>query len=100
MLFSHTANARTHSLAFSRALTAEVASRNIRVNTILPGYIDSEMTSGFSETYKTDLTKRIPAGRFGTPEEVASAALFLASNEYLNNCEIRVDGGLSAGTFP
>lgn len=86
----------------------------MRVNAIVPGYITSDMTAGkhgmhhvesFLELCSTytltdmdseSLLSQIPAHRFGKPEEVADAALFLARNQYANNCVINIDGGLSA----
>lgn len=50
----------------------------------------------FSESEKTHLKDEIPVGRFGDPQEIADAAVFLAQNEYANNCIINIDGGLSA----
>jgi 3-oxoacyl-[acyl-carrier protein] reductase len=80
-------------LGFTRALAAEYASHWVRVNAIVPGYVTSDMTKDLdSET----LRQRIPLGRFGTPEEIAQAALFLAQNEYAHNCVLNLDGGLSA----
>ncbi|KAK3344273.1 hypothetical protein B0T25DRAFT_585075 [Lasiosphaeria hispida] len=65
----------------------------IRVNAILPGYISTNMTRSLEEEA---LIKKIPARRFGTPDEVADAAAFLVKNQYANNCKINLDGGLSA----
>lgn len=80
-------------LGFTRALAAEYASHRVRVNAIVPGYVDTDMTESLN---KAELCKQIPLGRFGTAEEIASAALFLAENEYAHNCVLGLDGGLSA----
>src|SRR5471030_849078 len=65
----------------SRALASEVGSRNITVNCIAPGFIDTDMTKALSEQQSAAILQQIPLGRLGQPEEIASAALFLASSE-------------------
>ncbi|KAF1956338.1 NAD(P)-binding protein [Byssothecium circinans] len=80
-------------LGFTRALATEVGPMGIRVNAIVPGYIETDMTKDLDQA---SITQRIPLRRFGRPEEIASAALFLAENEYAHNCIINLDGGLSA----
>jgi len=80
-------------LGFTRALATEYASHEVRVNAIVPGYITTDMTKKLDEDA---LNMRIPLGRFGKPEEVAKAALFLAENGYAHNCVLGLDGGLSA----
>ncbi|KAH7388671.1 hypothetical protein BKA66DRAFT_527083 [Pyrenochaeta sp. MPI-SDFR-AT-0127] len=80
-------------LGFTRALATEYASHKVRVNAIVPGYVESDMTKDLDAAA---LSQRIPLGRFGKPEEVAQAALFLAENQYAHNCVINLDGGLSA----
>jgi NAD(P)-dependent dehydrogenase (short-subunit alcohol dehydrogenase family) len=69
---------------------------DLRSNAIVPGYIETPMIAGFSEGENERLKGLIPLGRFGTPNEVADAAVFLAGNEYANNCVVNLDGGLSA----
>ncbi|KAL2265324.1 hypothetical protein VTJ83DRAFT_6424 [Remersonia thermophila] len=81
-------------LGLTTSLSQEFARFGIRVNAIVPGYIDTDMTRDMAN--KPSLLERIPLGRFGTPDEVADAAAFLAKNEYANNCIINLDGGLSA----
>ncbi|KAH7114365.1 hypothetical protein B0J11DRAFT_134251 [Dendryphion nanum] len=81
-------------LGFTRALSDELAVSGIRVNAIVPGYISTDMTVDLEKS--KELRHRIPMGRFGTPDEVADAALFLARNQYANNCVLNLDGGLSA----
>ncbi|KAB8202678.1 hypothetical protein BDV34DRAFT_147890 [Aspergillus parasiticus] len=87
-------------LGLTRSLTVEAAGslRNVvvRSNAIVPGYIETPMIADFSEGQNERLKESIPLGRFGAPEEIADAAVFLAGNEYANNCVINLDGGLSA----
>jgi NAD(P)-dependent dehydrogenase (short-subunit alcohol dehydrogenase family) len=80
-------------LGFTRALAAEYVSHGVRVNAIVPGYVATDMTADLNEE---QLRQRIPLGRFGQPEEIAEAALFLAKNQYAHNCVLNLDGGLSA----
>ena len=77
----------------TKALAQEVAARSITVNAIAPGFIDTDMTKGLPVD---DLKKMIPTGRFGTPEEVAALAAFLASDEaaYITGEVININGGL------
>ncbi|KAF7617669.1 3-oxoacyl-acyl carrier protein reductase [Aspergillus flavus] len=87
-------------LGLTRSLTVEATGslRNVvvRSNAIVPGYIETPMIADFSEGQNERLKESIPLGRFGAPEEIADAAVFLAGNEYANNCVINLDGGLSA----
>ncbi|XP_026871728.2 carbonyl reductase family member 4 [Electrophorus electricus] len=76
---------------FSRSLAKEVASRSIRVNLVAPGLIQTDMTAGLREE---DERRRIPLGRFGQPEEVAQAVLFLLETPYVTGQVLLVDGGL------
>ncbi|EDU40253.1 FabG Dehydrogenase with different specificities related to short-chain alcohol dehydrogenase [Pyrenophora tritici-repentis] len=87
------AAAKAGVLGFTRALATEYASHKVRVNAIVPGYVETNMTKDLD---KANLEKRIPLGRFGSPEEIAHAALFLAQNKYAHNCVVNLDGGLSA----
>ncbi|KAF2632027.1 NAD(P)-binding protein [Macroventuria anomochaeta] len=80
-------------LGFTRALAAEYVGHGVRVNAIVPGYVESDMTKGLNTSQLQD---RILLKRFGKPEEVAHAALFLAENQYAHNCVLNLDGGLSA----
>lgn len=75
---------------FTRSLAKEVASRKIRVNLLAPGFIRTDMTAAVSE----DKVRSIPLGRFGEPEEVARAALFLLESPYVTGQVLVVDGGL------
>ncbi|CAI6243545.1 unnamed protein product [Periconia digitata] len=80
-------------LGFTRALATELGGKRVRVNAIVPGYVETDMTQDLDHS---SLLRRIPLGRFAKPQEIASAALFLAQNEYAHNCVINLDGGLSA----
>lgn len=80
--------------SFTKALAKELAPSNIQVNAIACGVIDTQMNACFSEEERKELADEIPAGRFGTPEEVAHLAVQLASgNDYLTGQIITLDGG-------
>jgi 3-oxoacyl-[acyl-carrier protein] reductase len=81
---------------FSRSLAAEVGSRNITVNSVAPGFIDTDMTKELPEAHKATLLSQIPAGRLGKPEEIASVVAFLASESagYVTGTTIHVNGGM------
>ena len=81
---------------FARSLAAEVGSRNITVNTVAPGFIDTDMTKVLPEEQKQQLMSRIPLGRLGAPEEIASVVVFLASDAgaYISGETIHVNGGM------
>ena len=95
----HYSAAKGGILAFTRALSREVASRGIRVNAICPGYIDTPMTRPISPAMQKVLLARTPLGRWGEPEEVASTALFLASDDgaYFTGQWLSPNGGLHIG---
>ena len=84
-------------IGMSKSLAQEVASRNITVNCVAPGFIDTPMTEGLSDEQKQNLTARIPAGRLGEPADVASACVFLASDEasYVTGQTLHVNGGMA-----
>ena len=84
-------------IGFTKSLAKEVARKNINVNAIAPGYIDTGMSRNFIRQNKELLNKIIPAGRVGRPEEVAQVAVFLASDQagYLYGQVINIDGGIT-----
>ena len=86
-------------IGLTRALAVEVASRNITVNAVAPGFIVSPMTDPLSDTVKQALLERIPLGRMGTDAEIAAAIVFLASDEaaYITGAVLDVNGGLRMG---
>ena len=90
------AAAKAGVIGFTKALAKEVAPFNVRVNAVAPGFIDTDMTSDFNEKYRKRLIDLIPAGRFGTTDEIARTVLFLLSEEsgYITGEVIQVDGGL------
>jgi 3-oxoacyl-[acyl-carrier protein] reductase len=83
-------------IGFTKALALEVASRNITVNAVAPGLIDTEMTRAIADGAHEDWAARIPMKRLGTPDDVASAVLFLASDEasYITGHVLAVNGGM------
>ena len=80
----------------SRALAREIGSRNITVNCIAPGFIDTDMTKALAESQIAQLTQQIPLGRLGQPEDIAAAVAFLASPQasYITGTTIHVNGGM------
>lgn len=82
-------------IGFTKAIAREVAGRNVRVNAIAPGFIQSDMTDVLSDKIKEAMIAQIPMKRFGATEEVADVAVFLAKQEYLTGQVIAVDGGLT-----
>ncbi|MDK1014480.1 SDR family oxidoreductase, partial [Cronobacter sakazakii] len=84
--------------SYARTWNAELAPRGIRVNTLSPGPTDTPMFDKVSDEFRQMMNARIPAGRLGHPDEVAAAALFLASDEstYISGAELVIDGGMTA----
>mgnify|MGYP000342600243 CR=1 FL=1 len=82
--------------AFSRACAAELGAKSIRVNTICPGFIDTDIQSGIDRQLADNIINNLSIRRLGTPEEVAKVILFLASDQasYVNGQVIRIDGGM------
>ena len=80
----------------AKSIAREYASRNVTVNVVAPGFIDTDMTSHMTEAMKTQLLSGIPLGRTGQSAEIASAVAFLASSEasYVTGQVLRVNGGL------
>ncbi|HJO36724.1 MAG TPA: 3-oxoacyl-ACP reductase FabG [Gammaproteobacteria bacterium] len=85
-------------IGFSRALAREVASRGITVNTVAPGFIATDMTNKLSEAQQEAILSQVPAGRLGSPADIAHAVAFLASEQagYITGELINVNGGLYA----
>ena len=83
-------------IGFTKALAAEVASRNVTANCVAPGFIASAMTDVLNEAQKAATLSRIPAGRLGEPKEIADAVAFLASTRagYITGTELHVNGGM------
>ncbi len=90
------AAAKAGIIGFSKSLAREVGSRNITVNCIAPGFIDTDMTRALSEQQRQALIGQIPLGRLGRAEDVAAAVAFLASPgaDYITGCTLHVNGGL------
>lgn len=88
--------------AFTRALAVELASRNVTVNAIAPGFIETDMSEAVRNKAGELIKKMIPMRRLGRPEDVAKVAVFLASEDsaYLTGQVVTVDGGLSLGAAP
>ena len=86
-------------IGLTRALAVEVASRNITVNAVAPGFVVSPMTDPLPQTVKDALLARVPLGRMGTDAEIAAAIVFLASDEaaYITGAVLDVNGGLRMG---
>ncbi|HEX9243495.1 MAG TPA: 3-oxoacyl-[acyl-carrier-protein] reductase [Anaeromyxobacter sp.] len=90
------AAAKAGQIGLTKAIARELASRNIRVNAVAPGYIDTDMTAALPEAAKTKMTELIPLSRLGAAADVANAVVFLASDEasYVTGEVLRVNGGM------
>ena len=84
-------------VGMTKSLALEVASRNITVNCIAPGFIKTSMTDALNEDQKNALLEKIPSRKFGLPEDIAAAVVYLASDEasYINGSTIHLNGGLA-----
>ncbi len=93
------ASSKAGLIGLTMAIAREVASRNITCNAVAPGFIETAMTAGFSDELKQNAVKLIPVGRVGTAEDVASAVVFLASEEasYITGHVLNVNGGMLMG---
>jgi len=83
-------------IGLTKAVARELASRNITVNAVAPGFIETEMTAALPEKVRAEMQAQIPLNRFGTPEEVAQAVVFLAGDAaaYLTGQVLHVNGGM------
>jgi 3-oxoacyl-[acyl-carrier protein] reductase len=90
------AAAKAGILGFTKSLARELGSRGITVNAVAPGFIDTDMTRALGEEQRAALLRQIPAGRLGTPAEVAAAVLFLVSPQsaYITGETLHVNGGM------
>ncbi len=90
------AAAKAGILGFTKSMAREVGSRGITVNTVAPGFIDTDMTRELSDEQREALTGQIPLGRLGQPEDIARAVAFLASDEagYITGETLHVNGGM------
>lgn len=86
-------------VGMARSVTRELGGRGITANVVAPGFIDTDMTAELPEAQQDDYKKRIPAGRFAAPSEVAKVVVWLASDDaaYISGAVIPVDGGLGMG---
>jgi 3-oxoacyl-[acyl-carrier protein] reductase len=91
------AAAKAGMIGMTKALAQEVASRNVTVNCVAPGFIETAMTSALADKQREHILGAVPAGRLGTPAEVAAAVLFLASDEaaYVTGHTLHVNGGMA-----
>ncbi|PMD27776.1 NAD(P)-binding protein [Hyaloscypha hepaticicola] len=83
-------------IGLTRALASELGEKNVRVNVLVPGYIETDMTEAMTPEARSEALNSVPLKRFGQAAEIADAAVFLAANQYANNCVLNLDGGLSA----
>jgi 3-oxoacyl-[acyl-carrier protein] reductase len=90
------AAAKAALVGFTKSLAQEVGSRNITVNCVAPGFVDTDMTKALPEVQRAKLLERIPLGRLGSPDDIAHAVAFLASREagYITGATLHVNGGM------
>jgi 3-oxoacyl-[acyl-carrier protein] reductase len=90
------AAAKAGLIGFTKSVAREVGGRNITANAIAPGFIETDITAGLPEELKASMLKTIPADRYGQPEDIANAVVFLASDlaAYINGQVLNVDGGM------
>jgi 3-oxoacyl-[acyl-carrier protein] reductase len=91
------AAAKAGILGIVKSIAREAGSRGVTANVIAPGYVETDMTAALAEAAKTAILARIPAGRYGAPEDIAKAAVFLVSDDasYINGQVLAVDGGMT-----
>lgn len=84
-------------IGWSKSLAQELASRNVTVNCVAPGFIDTAMTHVLTDEIKTNLLRNVPAGRLGTPEDIAAGCVYLASIEaaYVTGQTLHINGGMA-----
>jgi len=90
------AAAKAGIIGFSKSLAQEIGSRGITVNSVAPGFVQTDMTGSLSDEQKSALVSNIPAGRLGKPEDIASAVVYLAGEaaSYVNGVTLHVNGGM------
>ncbi|HST04411.1 MAG TPA: 3-oxoacyl-[acyl-carrier-protein] reductase [Chloroflexia bacterium] len=90
------AAAKAGIIGFTKSIAREVGGRNITANAIAPGFIETDITAGLPDTLKAEMLKTIPADRYGQPEDIANAVVFLGSDlaSYINGQVLNVDGGM------
>ena len=90
------AAAKAALVGFTKSLAQEVGSRNITINCVAPGFVDTDMTKALPEAQRAALLEKIPLGRLGSPEDIANAVLFLASPQagYITGATLHVNGGM------
>ncbi|KAK6363817.1 hypothetical protein TWF730_001225 [Orbilia blumenaviensis] len=81
---------------FVRSMVKEASRFNVRINNILPGYIETEMTATINSSARANALSQIPLGRFGTASEVADAAYYLATSDYITGTDLVIDGGYTS----
>jgi len=93
---SNYAAAKAGMIGFTKSLAREIANRNITVNAIAPGFIDTDMTRTLGDELRDAMLSRVPAGRLGSPEEIAAAVVFLASDSaaYITGETLHINGGM------
>ena len=93
------ASSKSALVGFARSLTRELGARGVTTNVVAPGFIETDMTAELSAETQAEYKKAIPAGRYGTPAEVAAVVAWLASDDaaYISGAVIPVDGGLGMG---
>ncbi|GAA0343668.1 3-oxoacyl-[acyl-carrier-protein] reductase [Streptomyces olivoreticuli] len=86
-------------VGFARSIARELGSRNITINVVAPGFVDTDMTRALSDEQRANIVKQVPLTRYAQPEEIAASVRFLASDEaaYITGAVIPVDGGLGMG---